>query len=96
VSSLADDERLDAAQDALELAAFRIGQQLGLVPMDVCSAMAWALARTAARHTLPQARLEMTEQLPDIVKGALEQAFREIDQGATDSALASMDPLGSA
>lgn len=97
MSSMADDERLDLAQDALELAAHRIGQELGLAPIDICTAMSWALANTAARHTPPDAREAMLEDIAGIVRGAMENAYREIDRcAAAGPALADIEPQGSA
>lgn len=96
MSSLEDDVKLYAAQEAFESLAARIGRTLDLPSCDVLSAMIFGTASFAAQVTKPDSREALLRELPEILTNALGHAFDDAGEADDVAALADLAPLGRA
>ena len=75
MSSLEDDLKLEAAQEAFERLAAGVGSTLELPGSDVLSVMIFVMADLAARVTPAEQRAALRAELPGIVGEAVGRAF---------------------
>jgi len=96
MSSLDDDVKLDAAQEAFEMLAARVGATLDLPGSDVLSAMILGTAGFAAQIARPELTESLLRELPEIFAGALRRAFDDARESNRIDTLADLAPLGRA
>lgn len=96
MSSLEDDVKLYAAQEAFESLATRIGRTLDLPNCDVLSAMIFGTARFAAQVTKPESREALLRELPEMLANALGHDFNDAGEADDIPALADLAPAGRA